>query len=87
MHSPVKRLVPGADAAVLFVHGILSTPRYWADFLAATPQTVSVHALLLPGHGGTVPDFGHVRWGAWQKQVTDAIAELCTATPVRRRTI
>ena len=32
-HAPVKRIIPGAPGAVLFVHGILSTPRYYDDFL------------------------------------------------------
>ena len=60
MHKPFKCIVPGAENAVLFVHGIVSTPRMFDDFVALVPQTWSVHNLLLPGHGGTVQDFGRL---------------------------
>ena len=58
MHSELKRIVPGAENAVLFVHGIVSTPRFFDDYAAIVPADWSMHSLLLPGHGGTVQDFG-----------------------------
>lgn len=76
MHQPYERLVPGAESAVLFIHGILSTPRFWDGFVSALPGDVSVVSLLLPGHGGTVRDFAHVRWGAWRQHVHKAILRL-----------
>ena len=76
MHEPYERLVPGAESAVLFIHGILSTPRFWDGFVSALPGDVSVVSLLLPGHGGTVRDFGRVRRGAWRQHVHEAILRL-----------
>ena len=37
-HAPYERIVPGAKKAVLFVHGILSTPRFFDDYVAALPE-------------------------------------------------
>ena len=76
MHQPYERLVPGAESAVLFIHGILSTPRFWDGFVSALPGDVSVVSLLLPGHGGTVRDFGRVHRGAWRQHVHGAILRL-----------
>lgn len=73
MHEPYVRIVPGAKNAVVFVHGIVSTPRYWDAFVAATPPDWSVHSLLLPGHGGSVMDFGRTKWGEWRRHVTAVI--------------
>ena len=49
MHSELKRIVPGAKSAVLFVHGINATPRFFDEYAAALPADFSVHNLLLPG--------------------------------------
>ena len=76
LHAPVKRIVSDAKGAVLFVHGIVSTPRFFDDFVAAVPPDWSVHSLLLPGHGGTVTDFGRSSLKAWTAHVRAAIAEL-----------
>lgn len=76
IHAPFERLVPGACQAVLFVHGILSTPRFWDDFVQAVPPDVSVVSVLLPGHGGSVADFGRVPWGAWQSHVDQTVDRL-----------
>lgn len=76
MHRPVRRIVPGASDAVLFVHGILSTPRFWEGFVDCIPADWSCASLLLPGHGGTVPDFGRVKWGQWRSHVHEAISEM-----------
>lgn len=76
MHEPYVRIVPGAENAVLFIHGIVSTPRFWDDYIPAIPADWSAVSLLLPGHGGTVKDFGRVRRGAWQQHVHGAIQVL-----------
>ena len=76
MHEPLKRIVPGAGKAVLFVHGIVSTPRFFDDFTAVIPRDWSVHNLLLPGHGGTVREFGKHSAKAWTAHVRSAIDEL-----------
>ena len=41
MHQPFKRIVPGAESAVLFVHGINATPRFFDEYVAALPEHVS----------------------------------------------
>jgi len=76
LHAPVKRIVPGALDAVLFVHGIVSTPRFFDDFVALIPADWSVHSLLLPGHGGTVKDFGRHSAKEWEAHVRASLDEL-----------
>lgn len=76
MHASYKRIVPGAKAAVLFVHGIVSTPRFFDDFAAAVPADWSVHSILLPGHGGTVRHFGRHGAKEWTAHVRAALDEL-----------
>lgn len=76
MHEPFIRIVPGAQNAVVFIHGIVSTPRYWDEFVQATPEGWSVHSLLLPGHGGSVRDFGRVRRGDWLRHVRSVIDDM-----------
>ncbi len=78
MHEPCERLIPGAENAVVFIHGILSTPRFWEDYIPAVPEGWSCVSLLLPGHGGSVRDFGRVRWGAWRQHVHAALLRLRT---------
>lgn len=77
MHKPFRRIVPGAECAVLFIHGIVSTPRFFDDFVAVVPPDWSVHSLLLPGHGGTVRDFGRSSAKVWAAHVRTSLDELC----------
>ncbi len=76
MHEPYERIVPGADSAVLFIHGICGTPRFWDEYVAAVPETWSVVSVLLPGHGGGVRDFGRVRRGNWRRHVHGELLRL-----------
>ena len=76
MHQPFKRIVPGAESAVLFVHGINATPRFFDEYVAALPEHVSVHNLLLPGHGGSVRDFGAHSAQEWEMHVRQALDAL-----------
>lgn len=76
MHKQYKRIFPGAENAVLFVHGIVSTPRMFDDFVALVPPDWSVHNLLLPGHGGTVRDFGRHSAQEWTVHVRASLDEL-----------
>lgn len=76
MHEPFRRLVPGADKAVLLVHGIVSTPRFFDDFVAIVPPDWSVHSVLLPGHGGTVKEFGRHGAKEWTAHVHACLEEL-----------
>lgn len=76
MHAPLKRIIPGAKCGVLMVHGIVSTPRFFDDFAAALPGDVSVHCVLLPGHGGTVKEFGRHPAGEWTAHIRAALDEM-----------
>lgn len=79
MHRAFKRIVPGAKKAVLFVHGINATPRFFDAYMAALPKDVSVHSLLLPGHGGSVAEFGRHSAAEWEAHVHAALGELRAA--------
>ena len=76
MHSEYKRVLPGATAAVLFVHGINATPRFFDAYIAALPEDISVHSLLLPGHGGDVRAFGRHSAKEWESHVHAALEAL-----------
>lgn len=75
-HREYKRIVPGARIAVLFLHGIVSTPRHFDPFLPMVPEDVSVWALLLDGHGMGVQEFGRSSMAKWEAQVQEAVEEL-----------
>ena len=77
-HKEYKRIVPEAQAAVLFVHGIVGTPNHFAEFVERVPDGISVWDILLDGHGGSVRDFSHTSMQKWEEQVKNAVDELCT---------
>ena len=76
MHSEYRRIVPGARKAVLFIHGINATPRFFDEYIAALPEDISVHSLLLPGHGGSVREFGRHSAKEWESHVRAALDAL-----------
>lgn len=75
-HREFRRIVPHADTAVLFIHGIVGTPRHFDGLISLLPDTVSVHNLLLAGHGGSARDFARASMRAWEEQVEAAITAL-----------
>ena len=75
-HKEYKRIVPEAQAAVLFVHGIVGTPNHFAEFVSRVPEEISVYNLLLDGHGGSVRDFSYTSMQKWEEQVKNAVDEL-----------
>lgn len=78
-HEETRRIIPGADTAVLFVHGIVGTPNQFRERIALepmVPENWSVYNLCLPGHGKTVPDFGKSSMKAWKNHVEQAFLEL-----------
>ncbi len=76
LHAQVKRIVPGAACAVLFIHGIVGTPRMFDKWVDMVPETWSLHNMLLPGHGGTAADFGRASMQKWTEHVRHALDEL-----------
>ena len=78
-HREYKRMVPGADTAVLFVHGILGTPNHFRELIPLeqlVPEDWSVYNVLLDGHGGNVDDFANSSMTVWRAQVKAAFEEL-----------
>lgn len=78
-HHEDIRILPGADTAVLFIHGIVGTPNHFRDLIALVdlvPENWSVYNLLLPGHGGNVSDFAASSMEAWKAHVWATFAEL-----------
>ncbi len=75
-HKEVKKIVNGADTAVLLIHGIAGTPNQFQDLLPLIPESMSVHNLLLDGHGESVLDFANTSMKKWEDQVETAVQEL-----------
>ena len=75
-HAEYLRLFPDADVAVLFVHGILGSPRHFDLFLPVIPPKWSVQCLLLDGHGKGVKDFSKSSMAVWRAQVSKAVEAL-----------
>ena len=76
MHKEYKRICNGADKAVLFIHGIVGTPNHFSDFVQLVPDHISVHNVLLDGHGKGVQDFSKTSMAKWKLQVTLSVMEL-----------
>lgn len=76
-HSEYIKQQDGAQCAVLFIHGILSTPRYFDRFLPAVPEDWDIYNLLLDGHGGTVKDFSRTSMETWKAQTAQRMSALC----------
>ena len=75
-HEAYTREVPGADGAVLLIHGILGTPDHFRDLVPLVPDDWSVYNLLLDGHGGEVKDFSHTSMKKWRSQVHTKLTDL-----------
>ena len=76
IHREFRRICPGADTAVLFIHGINGTPNHFRDFVERLPPEYSVVNMLLSGHGGCVRDFARTSMDKWKTQVDAEVASL-----------
>lgn len=76
MHKEVNIIQKDADTAVLFIHGILGTPRHFDFLLPLLPGTWSRRAILLPGHGGSCRDFARSSMEEWKACCEKAFTEL-----------
>ena len=65
--------------AVIFIHGIQGRPEQFDFLIASLPKDVSVHAPLLPGHGGSIRDFKRTGKEAWLDCVRQEIAQCLDA--------
>ncbi len=75
-HVEYKRIVDGADRAVLLIHGILSTPNHFRELIPLIPENYSVYAMVTAGHCGTVKDFSKSSLDKWDESVQKAVDEL-----------
>lgn len=76
VHKETKRLVAGAKTAVLFIHGINGTPNHFDMLTHLVPDTMTLHNLLLDGHGKMPLDFGRTSMKKWENQVQAAVDAL-----------
>lgn len=78
-HSSQIRMVDGAKTAVLFIHGIVGTPRHFSHVLPLVhhvPENMSFYNLRLPGHGGSVEDFAKSSMQQWKAEVWKVFHQL-----------
>ena len=75
-HQEFKSISPYADSAVLFIHGILGTPDHFDKLITLVPPSLSIHNLLLDGHGKNAKDFGKTSMQKWETQVQIAVCDL-----------
>ena len=75
-HKEYKRIVPEAETAVLFIHGIAGTPNHFKDYLPLVPKEFSVYNILLDGHGGKTEDFSKTSMKKWENQVDFTVSDL-----------
>lgn len=75
-HVEYKRIVDGADKAVLLIHGILSTPNHFRELIPLIPDDYSVYAMVTAGHCGSVRDFSNSSLEQWETSVQGVMDEL-----------
>ena len=75
-HREHRKILPNADTAVLFIHGINGTPNHFRDFVELVPPEYSVVNMLLSGHGKSVSDFAKTSMEKWKTQVDGVVEEL-----------
>lgn len=81
-HKEYVRIVPGANTAVLFIHGIVGTPNHFRDLIPLidlVPEDYSIYNMLLDGHGKNVEDFAKTSMKKWHKQVWGIFNELANS--------
>jgi carboxylesterase len=69
IHKAYVRDEPQSKTVILFIHGILGTPCHFADFVKRVPEQISVHNILLDGHGETLREFSKSSVSLWKKTV------------------
>ncbi len=62
--------------AIMFIHGILGTPKHFDLFVPLVPSDWSVCNLQLKGHGKSVKDFSRASMTEWKQQVKESLDEL-----------
>lgn len=81
-HREYVNMIPGADTAVLFIHGIVGTPNHFVTqipMMDLVPDEWSVYNVLLDGHGFGVDEFSDTSMEKWKKQVWRVFARLAAS--------
>jgi len=76
IHKAYIRDDPQSKTVILFIHGILGTPCHFADFVKRVPEQISVHNILLDGHGETLREFSKSSVSRWKKTVLLKLSSL-----------
>jgi carboxylesterase len=76
IHKAYIRDAPNSKTVILFIHGILGTPCHFADFIKRVPDDISVHNILLDGHGETFREFSKSSVSLWKKSVFSKLSRL-----------
>jgi len=80
-HSQRVRILPEANTAVLFMHGICGSPNHFRQLLPledAVPHDWSLYNMVIDGHCKKVEDFGRSSMKKWLTQVRAVFDELCS---------
>ena len=77
-HVEYKRIVDGAEKAVLCIHGILGTPNHFRELLHLIPENYSVYAMVTAGHCSSVSEFSNSSLKEWEESVQKSVDELLT---------
>jgi carboxylesterase len=76
MHKPIWREKENAHCLIIFVHGFMGGPNQFSDLMeVAYERGYSGGAILLPGHGGTGPDFGRYSRVEWENHLQDELSK------------
>ena len=75
-HVEYRKIVDGADKAVLLIHGILSTPNHFRHLLPLIPEDYSVIAMVTAGHCSHMSDFSKSSLEKWEESVQKNMDEL-----------
>ena len=62
--------------AVLMIHGIVGSPAHFKNLIDVIPEDMTLHNILLDGHGKGVSDFGRSSMKKWKEQVSGEINAL-----------
>ncbi len=76
LHTPIEKINTNSDTAILFIHGIVGTPRHFDDFITVAPNNVSILNILLDGHGKGVKEFSKTSMKKWEAQVKNTVDKL-----------
>ena len=65
-----------SNVAVLMVHGIVGSPAHFKNLIDVIPEDMTLHNILLDGHGKGVSDFGKSSMKKWKAQISAEIETL-----------